>query len=513
MRRSIPPFLFAIAVFPTLFLYARNVEIVPFREFLAPALGVPLLALALSGALRLILRTPGQPPMVAAAWILLSQSYQPIARYVPNPLLVWSLTMLLATFLILRTKVVSVDFVRVLNFVSVVLLIPSLATILLFWVRHQGLAWKATPGAGYHGFRPAAASSANLPNIYHIVLDGYAREDVLLSLYSFDNRPFLEDLRSLGFMVFSRSRSNYWQTLLSLSSTLNMAYVSYVDGLPDYAEAGPTRRGRLEDLVKQSVVREILQEHGYRTISFPTGYSGTELKDADVYLEGYRRGFSRLSSFHYGLLTTTPIPEVLDLFGVSSADMVESHRKTLLNPFQQMGDLSDREAPLWVFAHILAPHPPFVFLEDGSRPACERTFSLADGSDYFKLGGTPEEYRRGYREQLAFINRMVKPAVTRILQRASRPTIIILQSDHGPGLGLNWDRRESTRFDERLPILLALRFPEGPVRELPQDLSPVNVYRIILRRYLALDLPPLENRSYYSVGPYPHRLVPVPPSP
>jgi hypothetical protein len=511
MKGPFPAYPFIIAAFPALFLYARNVESVPIRQVLVPILAAEFLVSLSWAILTLAFPRGTRSAALSTAWILLLQSYLPVAEFAPKPLLLWGLVFLLVTLILLRINASSPLFVRALNLLSILLLLPSLATLLLFGVRSSRQGSQKPDEIRPVPVSESRASQEPLPNIYHLVLDGYARQDVLQTLYGLDNRFFLDELRSLGFRVFPESCANYWQTLLSLSSTLNLSYLTYVDGQPNFIRTETGREGRLDALVKESVVREVLDSYGYRTVSFPTGYDGTEIPDADAYLEGNRRGFSRLSEYQYGLLCMTPVPDLLMALGVDAADRVETHRNTVLNAFRQMGSLSDREAPLWVFAHILAPHPPFVFLEDGRRPDSGRPFTLADGSDFFKLGGTSQDYRRSYRDQLMFINRTIRPVLPGILENATRPTVIILQADHGPGSQLDWDHREETRFDERMPILLALRLPGEDGRDLPADLSPVNLYRFLFTRYFGLDRPLLPNRSFYSTGPHPHRLVEVDP--
>jgi hypothetical protein len=56
------------------------------------------------------------------------------------------------------------------------------------------------------------------PDIYIIVMDGYACEDVLKSLYQFNNSKFIEQLEELGFYVADQSHSNYVQTIYSMAS-------------------------------------------------------------------------------------------------------------------------------------------------------------------------------------------------------------------------------------------------------------------------------------------------------
>jgi len=67
------------------------------------------------------------------------------------------------------------------------------------------------------GFQTAADAGIR-PNIVHIVLDAYSRQDVLAELYGYDNTPFLDRLRELGFAVADRATSPYNQTLLVMDS-------------------------------------------------------------------------------------------------------------------------------------------------------------------------------------------------------------------------------------------------------------------------------------------------------
>ena len=59
---------------------------------------------------------------------------------------------------------------------------------------------------------------SNLPNIFYIIVDGYAGEEILRDIYGLDIADFLSFLHHEGFYVASKSRSNYSQTHLSLVS-------------------------------------------------------------------------------------------------------------------------------------------------------------------------------------------------------------------------------------------------------------------------------------------------------
>ena len=92
-------------------------------------------------------------------------------------------------------------------------------------------------------------------DIYYIVLDGYARGDILKEIYAYDNQPFLTQLEELGFYVADSSYANYNQTRLSIPSALNMAYMQDLGintatpfNLPDHLEL--IRKAALFDFLK-----------------------------------------------------------------------------------------------------------------------------------------------------------------------------------------------------------------------------------------------------------------------
>ena len=63
------------------------------------------------------------------------------------------------------------------------------------------------------------------PDIYYIVLDSYARNDVLLNEYNYDNSAFTNELIKRGFYLPECAHSNYFGTSISIASSLNMQYL------------------------------------------------------------------------------------------------------------------------------------------------------------------------------------------------------------------------------------------------------------------------------------------------
>ena len=244
------------------------------------------------------------------------------------------------------------------------------------------------------------------------------------------------------------------QTSLSLASSLNL---EPLDALA--ARLGPAsdNRNPLMRRIQHSALARFLARQGYATVAFASGYWTTEIRAADVYLSP---GFS-LDEFQSALLGTTPLPAVLKVLGRGA--QAAWHRDRVRFAFDRLGRLRESlrgargfrpEAPQFVFAHIVAPHPPFVFAADcGDGPAAP-FYTMADGSDLIGPEGISRaQYVARYRDQIACVNAMLRRMLDALVPRpgagaaaGGRPAIVILQSDHGPGSRLLWeDPRAATR--------------------------------------------------------------------
>jgi len=345
----------------------------------------------------------------------------------------------------------------------------------------------------------AAVAPEQLPDIYYIVLDAYARDDVLGDLYDHDNRPFLEALRKRGFFVGGRSRSNYNQTRYALAASLNMKYV----GRPGLTQCKTTwpAHGMIDD----NRLARLLKRQGYQTVAFATGYSLTECRSFDRYVSEP----GQMDELSGALLATTPFSPLLGIEASetrgSDAIWTDSrrHRQRVLRTLDLLPQVAGQStSPVFVFAHIVCPHPPFVFDAQGNEAP-----SLPDGE--------AEDYVTRYREQLSFLNRKVLQAIDRILAGARRPPLIVLQADHGPASILNdWDlialvggRQQAASAPgrasdldaglwERFSILSAVYLPPGVDVGLYDTMTPVNTFRVILDHYFRTNLGLLEDKSY-----------------
>jgi len=496
------PVLFAWA--PVLLLYAHNMAELHLGELLLPLLLATAAALAVWGLLRALLRDGTKAGVLASCFWLWFSSFGPVHSLAtrlselvcPTLLLVYALAWPALLVLALDRKWGARHVSAALNLMAVGLVLFSAARIGVYeWRRARAPASALSSGSLP---RPAGARQGEAPNIYFLVLDGYGREDVLHDLYHCDNRDFLRSLEGEGFQVAPRARANYAQTALSLASCLNLRYL---EELPRLLGPKATDRTPLGRAIDNNEMARFLRASGYRIVAFASGYGGTEMRSAD----SYQRGRAGVSEFQSSLLEITPLPHLMRLLGVTGETDAHTRARQVLYTYDHLAQAGQSARPVFVFAHIIAPHPPFIFRADGSLKNDLPSAGFQDDTDL--LGGR-EAYVQGYREQIEFITARTRRAIQEILARAPRPTVILLLSDHGPASRLVLYDVRQTDLRERFGILLALRLPGKDLR-INDDLSPVNACRLVLREYLGADLPPLPSRSYFSNFDAPYRFTEV----
>ena len=136
--------------------------------------------------------------------------------------------------------------------------------------------------------------------------------------------------------------------------------------------------------------------------------------------------------------------------------------------------------PAFVFAHILAPHPPFVFDRQGGPAPSRSPFAFADGDHWLNLHGPDDtSYRRRYADQAVWVMHRLAGAIDAITADTTREHVIIVQGDHGPGSGLRWEQPLETDHDERFGIFNAWFVPAGTEVGLYEGMTAVNTFPVL----------------------------------
>jgi len=323
------------------------------------------------------------------------------------------------------------------------------------------------------------------PDIYVIILDGYGRQDVLQNIYEHDNSQFIDWLEKRGFYVADDSHSNYVQTPYTMASFWNLEYLQTWDSSYEYAQY-------LYEPIQHNRVFPSLDEIGYTTVSFEQEVHYAEIKNSDVYLSK----FLPLNNFESLLLIDSPLEPLSNIFDPGiPLYTYKTHRQRMLYQLDTLKEIpASIPGPKIVYAHILAPHPPFVFSQNGDIRELQRPYTLAEG-----IGGQGgrEEYWNGYQEQVKFLNREIAEVIDAILEKSASPPIILLMGDHGPASLYNWDLNDPGCLWERTSNLYAMLLP-GHQNDgtLYSSISPVNSFRVIFNTYFGTDLPLLEDKTY-----------------
>ena len=337
-----------------------------------------------------------------------------------------------------------------------------------------------------------------LRDVYVIVLDEYANEDVLQTVSGYDNSPFLDSLRALGFYIPAAVNSNYAHTTLSLPSLLNAAHVYPAERELPPGSADPTL---MDNLLARSRVARFLQSRGYRYVFFPSMWWGStrSMSMADSVVDVWsgfhlQRELSR-TEFRRNIRRST-IANYLYRDEPADGYFV---KRTL----EAVARLPAIEEPVFAFVHVLSPHWPYVF-----DPSCHIS---------------PRQRinrKKSYTDQIQCLNRLVLAAVTHLIRDSRVPPVILLQGDHGSLMNSHWIKSNaSARVEDVPPSAAWERFgafgayylPAGGAAQFGDSVTIVNVLGNVLRSYFGANLPREPDDRYLSVTGAPFRLRRVDP--
>ena len=428
-------------------------------------------------------------------------------------LLAWLLIFLFGSWWMFRSDNKGRTATRILNVVAAIALVFPVFQLVNYRVQASGSFQKDANGPREEpeyqtGVDLQVPEGAIPPDIYYIILDMYIRDDVLMEVFQFDNSPFLNSLIEKGFFVARCSQSNYQVTPLSVASSLNLNYLEtfaqeLIDKEMDHYQ--------IEPLIDGSVVRRELSKLGYKIVNVESGFYLTEWKDVDVYLQTQEESvvknlaFGGLNEFESMLLYSTAGMMLNEVRTLQSEVLIPlfdhpyiERRNQIQYSLDVLETIATSPGPKFVFVHIVAPHPPFVFGPDGEF--FPRTTPLTLNQDLEDWDW--DRYVEGYTGQVTFLNNRVLLAIENILSDSVTPPVIIIQSDHGINR-LPGDR-------EHVAILNAYHLPDIDEQELYHSISPVNSFRLIFNTYFGGNYDLLEDITYIwkGGGSYDFQVVP-----
>ena len=523
LLRRIPFHPLLLGIYPVLALLAYNIREIKYMAAMRIVLVVAFVAALFLLLFRFLMKDWHRSALASSLLLVVLMSYGHLYNFVHSPGLlgvaygrhryilpiIMVLTILGCWWIFKRLKDPK-SITGIINFVSLVILILPLAQVLSFQFRALSRA-RENPQQTTEisvlstELEPMSAITPDSrPDIYYIILDAYARDDVLEEYFELDNTPFLNQLRKSGFYVADCSQANYSLTSLSVTSTLNMSYVDQF-GID-------LSRADLETLMpyaRRSAVRKALEGLGYKVIGFESGYFTTEWPDADLYLSRTTRiprFLSGMNAFETMFLDTTIGKILVDFQSYLPAEVsvflnnaYTEHREQILYVLSLLEEMPLIDGPKFVMAHIIAPHGPFVFGPHGEFVTQTETFTLKE--DVFRTDR--RDFLTGYHDELLYLNSRIERLVEEIKANSKTPPIIIIQGDHGPHRGMTSDRA-------RMSILNAYYLPDGGNELLYPSISPINTFRVVFNHYFGAQLEILEDVAYLSLYGDPFHFAMIP---
>lgn len=496
-KKAFPYYPVLMGVFPVIAVFALNLAMVPVSDIWRPLFIAGVGALVLTAVLSLLYRSVVKGSILAAVIIVAFCSHGPVSRFVLGTALacIDVVVIGLACLALIKTRRDLDTTTRALNFGASVLVILPLAQIVI----HRPPGHKAVFLDVKLPVQATAATVRERPDIFFIIVDGYGRSDQLQRVMGYSNESFVSELRNRGFFVEDQSHSTYDQTQLSLTSTLNL---SELQDFPRVFPADSDERDPLKVGIDKSFISSYLKRLGYTYVGVTSGFNEVDFRSADLY---YDRPLA-LSMIEDALVQLTPIT----LVKAPTESLFIDRRESLLGALRNVANLGKPAAsPRFVVAHILAPHPPFVFDADGNPVRQHIAFGFWDGSHYMSVGGTQKLYRDGYVGQIQYLNKLLLPVIDALIAKARVRPIIIIEGDHGSKLRLEQDIAKKSDLKEVFGNLMAFYVPPSVQQYLTPKTTSVNTFRAVLDGLFGEKLPMLPDRSFFSPFSMPYRFEDV----
>jgi len=318
------------------------------------------------------------------------------------------------------------------------------------------------------------------PDIYYLVFDSYTSTACYRERFNYDNSILDTLLRRQGFYVTTGSKSNYFDSPVSIASVFNLNYI------PGAAQAKSenelTYFCGLRNL-DHNHLWEFLEQKGY-TIH---NYSNFTIKDYPRQLATVYFGKSDNELLKHRTLENVALPPLRSFFKPGTPplpmDLRMEHKRSILKDTLIIEDAlrrlagKDNSQPVFVYSHCLLPHPPYV-IDSTGKP----------NEKIHHNGYHPEAYI----EQSIHVRQMILRWVELIKKQTRRPFVILVQADHG----FRYFKPEINPvscFD----ILNAWYFSDRDYSGLYPTISSVNTYRVVLNKYFGMGMPMLKDTSYY----------------
>ncbi len=469
------------AIFPTLFYYANNVYKLLLRHLFRTTLTYLLIAIVVYILLLVIWRKgPLRAAMATFIFLIFVNIYGvleklfiqldwfPVRAYTTLPLILVFVFYSIWLFNKLNTQSAAKLWDAAV-IVSIALVAINLVKIVPAELAKRGNAGPIHSGASQTNL----AANQGTPDIYYILLDEFAGFKPMREYW---HNPKVDEfsafLTSKGFEIIEESHGSSIDSVHQMASRLN--YQNYPFSVDQSVI------NQWFSAIADNKVMAYLKKTGYTTITFNEllyPFPAVKPITADI-------------AYNYADIPATDLGLYFDDFWIMVADNTmlkelskyykrlgsDQHTNFVFFTTKKIGDLGDVHSPKFVYAHLMLPHAPFLFDENGN---------LNPPSAYIDYG----YYLGNYNFSMLLVEKMVNG----ILEDAdpANPPVIILQSDHGLRNFADNYKGQLPNYPEeyKTSILYARLMPGYRSSGSAQEIDPINTFPIVFNYLFDAGIP------------------------
>ena len=323
-------------------------------------------------------------------------------------------------------------------------------------------------------------------DIYIILLDSYPANDVLKRDLSFDNNKFINLLKSRDFYVYDSIYSNYQKTIASVPSFMNL---SYIEDLYLYSSSSQA--------ISNSVFIKNAYKSGYKNYyinSFSTFNIKGDYIDKIVDISG-----QMFYSWHGMLLLFFGNTLYADMYNFPFVLINKDNRSF----WEIAADITKDSSSKFVFAHILAPHFPYLKNKYGED------FLGSENTDDIIVNSKDMEYRINKKscvEYIQYINNRTLALVDKILKESKGNAYIVIMGDHGLRLHYYYNndnkhfdslKKEKASINSTFNTFLAFYSPDKNYKNYHDKECLINFFRAFSNDVFKTNYKPLKCEYRY----------------
>ena len=487
--------LFLIALFPVLIIYSQNIHEIPIQEIILPTSLIFFVAILLWLLVRFIIKDSEKSALIISLLLVLSFSYGHVYLLVDDftlgnsdigrhqyLLIPFVISLIVGTYYIVKTKGHLNNASTIFNAIGGTVLAVVIIGIVTYSIENidsfdnELITTEpslTTYDTTIEAFTLHQDEIRNYPDVYYIILDGYMGSNSLNEFLNYENQEFVSYLTNKGFNVNDKSYSNYPSSILSVTSTLNMMYLNFL------AEEQTGQIKIPQEMYIENTVMQNFKSAGYKIINiqrpFPYMVSSSLFDlvvcERNKYVDSQLFNMTIKTSILVFLLENWEQHELRDAALCNFAELSKQQQK-----FNE---------PIFVFSHILVPHPPFLFDSEGNPVSSVRPEGLESWQN-----------EEGYINSIKFANKKIMQVVDELLTDPKNHPIIIIQADHGYGFDIDSSKPNKESLEQRMSIFSAYYLPGTEENLSDNVITPVNTFRIIFNSYFNTDYDLLENKMY-----------------